>query len=185
MCQYIFCVFASASAGSFTLVEINLFKYKINTSLNSFFSKEIVFLCGAWRLNTQIWEKVEYNITQNCICKSMEQKHLAHWYVIKQILRMNCIIFTLLYVVGALTTWRYFLQHKGNWSDLVYLPQTQRLAGVTPHPPPHSAQGERWQRPCPWVPRRPVAGVLWWASCAWLTVAWWRYLCTLLVNEDC
>lgn len=76
--------------------------------------------------------------------------------------------------------WRCFLEHEGNWSGLVCLPQTQRPAGVTPHPPPRSAQGERWPRPCPWVPRRPGAGALWWESCAWLTVAWWRYWRTRL-----
>lgn len=39
VCQCLFCVFVfvSASAGSFTLVDIKLFKRKINTSLNSFF----------------------------------------------------------------------------------------------------------------------------------------------------
>lgn len=40
VCQYLFCVFASASAGSFTLVDIKPFKHKINTSLNSLFLKK-------------------------------------------------------------------------------------------------------------------------------------------------
>lgn len=97
---------------------------------------------------------------------------------------MNCIIFLFCWLLVHQQGRDIYCSIKENWSDLVCVSQTQRLAGVTPHPPPRSAPGGRWPRPCPWAPRRPAAGALWSGSCAWLTAAWWRYFRTLLTNED-